>query len=125
MSYLYDEELLLASRFLFLSMAITVIEQDIHHIRQGPFKIKGPYLELLMKMNSIALSERKNLREAMRSKNIRVIRLSANETFSSFLFLCQEREETRKYFIPAIRKKVEKIMQELIQKGLDFVEVNS
>lgn len=125
MRYLNDEELQLASRFLFLSMAIVVIKQDIHYIQQGPFKIKEPYLDLLMKMNSIAINERKKLRMLMKGKNIKVIQLNKNEMFTSFLFLCQGHEEKRNYFNPVIRKKVEKIIQELIKKGLDFVEVNS
>lgn len=121
----YYKDLQLASRFLFLSMTIVVIEQDIRFIEQGPFKIKTPYLDLLMKMNSIALNERKELQKIMKSKNIQVIKHNQNKTFSSFLFLCQGREEIRNYFNPAIRKKVEKIIQELIRKSVDHVEVNS
>src|SRR5690625_452323 len=98
MRYLNDEELQLASRFLFLSMAIVVIEQDIHYIQQGPFKIKEPYLDLFMRMNSIAINERKKLRKLMRSKSIQVVKLDQGKTFSSFLFLCQGREEKRNYF---------------------------
>src|SRR5690625_370006 len=116
MRYLKDEELQLASRFLFLSMAIVVIEQDIHYIKQGPIKIKEAYLDLLMRMNSIARDERKRLRSLMNSKNIQVDKLKQSKTFSSFLFLCQGREEKRNYFNPAIRKKVEAIIHELIQK---------
>ena len=124
MRYLNDEELQLASRFLFLSMAIIVIEQDILHIQQGPFKIKKPYFDLLTRMISIATNERKNLRINMQNKNMKVIMLNKNKSFTSFLFLCQRREEERNYFNPVIRKKVKLIIQELIHKSLNFVEVN-
>jgi len=125
MRYLNDEELQLASRFLFLSMAIKVIEQDIYYTQQGPFKIKEPYLELFTKMNSIAINERRSLQKLMKSKNIKVVCINKNKTFSSFLFLCKGREEKRNYFNPAIRKKVENIIKELIKKGLDLVEKTS
>lgn len=118
MRYLNDEELQLASRFLFLSMAIVVIQQDIQTIRQGTFKIKEPYIELLEKMNTEAANERRKLRKKMKDKKIRVVTLSQNDSFSSYLFLCRGREEKRNYFNPAIRKKVETIMQELMQKAL-------
>jgi len=118
MRYLNKDELQIASRFLFLSMAIVVIEQDMKHIQKGGFKIKEPYTELLEKMASNATDERRQLRKTMKDKKINVVTLNKNESFSSFLFLCQGREEKRNYFNPAIRKKVEAIIQELMVKAL-------
>ncbi|WP_430787759.1 hypothetical protein VBD025_17305 [Virgibacillus flavescens] len=118
MRYLNEEELQTATRFLFLSMAIVVIQQDIQHVQQGAFKIKEPYIALLEKMISEALEERRKLRQTMHKNNIKVVTLNKNDSFSSFLFLCQNREEKRNYFNPAIRKKVESIVQELMHKAL-------
>ncbi|ALX48681.1 hypothetical protein [Lentibacillus amyloliquefaciens] len=118
MRYLNDEELQPASRFLFLSMAIVVIQQDLQTIEQGRFKIKEPYTKLLEKMHSDAVNERKELRKTMRDKKIQVMALNKNDSFSSYLFLCRGREEKRNYFNPAIRKKVEAIIQELMRKAL-------
>ncbi|MFD1361011.1 hypothetical protein [Lentibacillus salinarum] len=118
MRYLTDEELQLASRFLFLSMAMVVIQQDLQHIRQGTFKIKEPYINLLEKMDTEAASERRELRKMMKDKKIQVVTLNKNDSFSSYLFLCRGREEKRNYFNPAIRKKVETIIDELMQKAL-------
>lgn len=118
MRYLTDEELQVATRFLFLSMAMVVIKQDMQHIRTGAFKIKGPYTELLEKMESEATDERRQLRKTMADKHLKVITLNTNDSFSSFLFACQGREEKRNYFNPAIRNKVEAIVQELMYKAL-------
>ncbi|HEX6593621.1 MAG TPA: hypothetical protein VF095_03420 [Bacillota bacterium] len=118
MSYLTDEELQVASRFLFLSMAIIVIQLDIRNIQKGAFKIKEPYIELLEKMATTAIAERKRLRNIMESHQMEVVSLNQNDSFSSYLFICQGREEKRNYFNPAIRKKVETIFRELIQKAL-------
>lgn len=120
MRYLTDEELNLASRFLFLSMALIVIKQDIEQIKNGTFKIKKPYLELLEKMNSTAILERRQLRKEMKDKSMQVVLLNKNDSFSSYLFTCKGREERRNYFNPAIRKKVEVIIQELIHKVLAY-----
>lgn len=116
MRYLSDEKIKLAAHFLFLSMGITVIRQDIEHIKQGSFKIKEPYLELLEKMISEALDERKQIRVEMKNKDVKVKTISKDEFFSSFLFYSQGWEERRTYFNPAIRKKVEVIIRELIKK---------
>lgn len=114
MRYLTDEELRIATRFLFLSMAIVVIQQDIQHIQKGAFKIKEPYIQLLEKMNANALSERRQLRTEMENKKLRVMLINKNDSFSSYLFLCRGKEEKRNYFNPAIRKKVEEIVQEIM-----------
>ncbi|GAB4073931.1 hypothetical protein GCM10028778_14340 [Barrientosiimonas marina] len=117
MRYLSDEELQLASRFLFLSMAMVVIQQDKQHIQKGTFKIKEPYLNLLEKMTAEATDERRELRRRMRDKNIDVVTLAKNDSFSSYLFLCRGSEEKHNYFNPAIRKKVQAIIEELMEKA--------
>lgn len=122
MRYLQSEELQIATRFLFLSMAIVVIQQDVKHIQKGAFKIKEPYIHMLEMMISEATKERKQLRQKMEKKQLKVVTLHKNDSFSSFLFLCQGREEKRNYFNPAIRKKVEVIVQELMQKVLPPVQ---
>ncbi|PAV29267.1 hypothetical protein CIL05_12795 [Virgibacillus profundi] len=117
MRYLSDEELQVASRFLFLSMAIVVINQDIQFVKTGPFKIKDLYIELLEKMAAEGVKERRHLRKTMENKKISVVTLNKNDSFSSYLFLCQGREEKRNYFNPAIRNKVETILQELLKQA--------
>lgn len=116
MRYLTEEELQIATRFLFLSMAIVVFEQDIKHVQNGAFKIKDPYLDLLDHMISEATNERRHLRKIMKDQKIQVVSLGKNDTFSSYLFVCQGREEKRNYFNPAIRNKVKSIIQEFVQK---------
>src|SRR5690625_6931723 len=69
-------------------------------------------------MRAEATIERRQLRKTMEDKKIKVVSLHKNESFSSFLFLCQGREEKRNYFNPAIRKKVEAIIRELMSKAL-------
>lgn len=114
MRYLNKEELKIATRFLYLSMAIKVIEQDLEHVSSGPFKIKEPYLALLNKMLYLAMSERKNLRFKMREQAIKVVHLNKNDSFSTYSFIAGKREETRNYFNPAIRKQVVLIFEEVM-----------
>ncbi|WP_053220404.1 hypothetical protein [Virgibacillus senegalensis] len=117
MRYLSEEQLSVASRFLFLSMAIVVIQKDLQNIQTGSFKIKEPFTDLLEKMEQEAVAERRQLRSRMAKEKLQVVSLNKNDSFSSFLFICQGREEKRNYFNPAIRKKVENILRELIQKA--------
>ncbi|WP_028781986.1 hypothetical protein [Thalassobacillus devorans] len=118
MRYLKEEELEVTSRYLFLSMALVVIQQDRRHIEKGQFKIKEHYLELLGKMEYEARTERRELRARMDREKLQVVQISKNDSFTSFLFLAHGYEEKRNYFNPAIRKKVENILYELMQKAL-------
>lgn len=122
MRFLTEEEYSIASRFLFLSMAIVVIRQDIELIKHSAFKIKEPYVELLKKMESQTLDERRELRSVMKKQKIDVVNLNKNDSFSSFLFLCQGREEKRNFFNPSIRKKVELIIREHLLKALSELQ---
>lgn len=118
MRYLTIEEYQLASRFLFLSMAITVIQRDLAIIERGAgLKIKEPYLVLLKKMENEAMLERQQLRKYMFDQKLKVVPLERNDTFTAYLFICQNKEEQRNYFNPAIRKKVEHILEELMLKS--------
>lgn len=116
MRYLTESEYALGSRFLFLSMAITVIQKDLTTIEKQSFlKIKEPYLDLLREMERRALLERQQLRKYMHKQQLKVIALEKNDTFSAYLFICQGREERRNYFNPAIRKKVEQVIRQLME----------
>ncbi|WP_440896219.1 hypothetical protein ACS127_17115 [Amphibacillus sp. Q70] len=118
MRYLTENEYTLVSRFLFLSMAITVIEKDRVVIENGAgLKIKEPYLALLKRMEQEALLERQQLRKYMYDQKLKVVALERNDTFTAYLFICQNREEKRNFFNPAIRKKVEHILAELMSKS--------
>ncbi|TFB22065.1 hypothetical protein E3U55_07120 [Filobacillus milosensis] len=118
MRYLKDEEFEITSRFLFLSMAIIVLEKDIKQIETGAFKIKEPYLKLLRHMEQLAKNERKSLRAKMRKGQMDVVFVQKNDTFSTYLFIARGYEEERRYFNPAVRKKVEMLYQELMVEAL-------
>ncbi|MBR7554973.1 hypothetical protein ACFFJI_08465 [Allobacillus sp. GCM10007491] len=117
MRYLSKEEHHTASRYLFLSMAIIVVEKDIQFVESGPFKIKEPYLELLRKMEHRARIERRQLRKKMRDMNVEVVFLQKDDSFSTYLFMARGYEEERRYFNPAVRKKVEQILYELMRQA--------
>lgn len=118
MRYLQENDSRVALRFLFLSMAMVVIEQDMKHVKAGPFKIKEHFRQLLESMLFIAADERKQLRKIMMQKSMQVVRLHKNDSFTTYLLVCNGLEEKRNFFNPAIRKKVEEILLELMQKAL-------
>jgi hypothetical protein len=116
MRCLSESEYRLGSRFLFLSMAIVVLQQDIQIIEKGKHKIKAYLLQTLHAVEKAALEERRQLRSELRARNMQIVTAEKNDAFTTFLFITKECEEKRNYFNPAIRKKVEEILLELTQK---------
>lgn len=122
MRYLTESEWKLASRFLFLSMALLVIQQDLEKIRKfSPFKINEFYLRLLEQMEKLAMDERRHLRKEMNKEKLQVVLDEKNEAFTAYLFICKGKEEKRNYFNPAIRKKVEIIIEELAGRAANIL----
>ncbi|MFP7479643.1 hypothetical protein [Terribacillus saccharophilus] len=117
MRCLSESEYKLGSRFLFLSMAIVVLQQDIRIVEEGKHKIKAHLLHTLQSMEKAALEERRQLRIQLRQHNMQIVTAEKNDAFTTFLFITKECEEKRNYFNPAIRKKVEAILMELTQKA--------
>ncbi|MFP7494820.1 hypothetical protein SFC66_13620 [Terribacillus saccharophilus] len=116
MRCLSESEYKLGSRFLFLSMAIVVLQQDIRIVEKGEHKIKAYLLHNLQSMEKTAMEERRQLRIKLRQQNMKIVTAEKNDTFTTFLFITKECEEKRNYFNPAIRNKVEEILMELTQK---------
>jgi len=118
MRYITEENTEIASRYLFLSMAIVVIKQDMKFHDVGPFKIKEIYLNLLSEMEKAAIKERQQIIRLMKINQLSVLPVAKDDSFSSFLFICQGKEEKKNYYNPALRKKVKKILKELMIKSL-------
>ncbi|PWU68333.1 hypothetical protein [Gracilibacillus dipsosauri] len=118
MRYIGEHEFKIGSRFLFLSMAIQVIQSDIKRLeKHSPFKINEPYLELLHRLEVKATAERRSLKQEMYKERLKVIQTDKDGTFTEYTFICKGKEEKRRYFNPAIRTKVRNILDELIGDG--------
>lgn len=109
----------IAKRFLFLSMAMNVIQLDIKNIQSGNFKIKEPYIDLLEKMHSVATNERRKIKKIMWDKRISVFTLDKNASFSNYKSIVNGKEELITYNNHVIRKNVEEILGELMKESLE------
>ncbi|HEX5519565.1 MAG TPA: hypothetical protein VFX18_03910 [Candidatus Nitrosocosmicus sp.] len=107
----------IAARFLFLNMAIKNLELDLQHIKNGPFKIKEPYLELLEKAYSTAINERGKLKRLMYNKKINIVSTDRNNKFSYYKFSYNGIEEEQTYYNHVIKKNVKEIIEGLIKEG--------
>ncbi|UOQ85706.1 hypothetical protein [Gracilibacillus salinarum] len=113
-----EEEYKIGSRYLFLSMAIQVIQKDLEKLRsQTIFKINEPYIRLLETIEKKAIEERRKLKIRISQEKIAVLETNQTDTFTEYTFYCKGKEEKRNYFKPAIRKKVLVILEEYFEKA--------
>ncbi len=117
--YITDEEFKIASRYLFLSMAIEVIQKDLDTLRNNHiFKINEPYIKLLESIEKKAIEERRELKQQMHRNNLKVLQTDKDDQFTEYTFYAKHKEEKRNYFNPAIRKKVLNILEELMEGAM-------
>ncbi|KAB8126887.1 hypothetical protein F9U64_18880 [Gracilibacillus oryzae] len=118
MRYLDQQDWEIASRYLFVDMTLRTIERDLNVLKQAsPFKITEPYIALLNKLKKVGTAERKKLKNTMHQKKITVTLNEKQDSFTSYLFATKGKQEERNYFNPAIRKKVENILNEWMNQG--------
>ncbi|QGH35118.1 hypothetical protein GI584_14165 [Gracilibacillus salitolerans] len=116
MRYITDEEFKIASSYLFLSMAIEVIQKDLHTLRNNSiFKINEPYIKMLESVEKKAIEERREFKQQMHMNKLSVLLTDKSDQFTEYTYYSKRKEEKRRYFNPAIRKKVLVILEELFK----------
>lgn len=106
--------------FIFLPMAVTVLEQDIETIKKGPFKLKKPYFILLEKTIKIIKHDLRDIKSQLQKKNIKIHKQGRDDIFTQFVFFYNGYEEKHNYFNPRIRNSVEDLMEKYLLKANTF-----
>ncbi|MGP4040209.1 hypothetical protein ACTWP4_10040 [Gracilibacillus sp. D59] len=108
-----DEEFKIACRYLFLSMAIEVIQKDQTTLRNNNiFKISEPYIAFLEPVIRKAVEEIRELKQLTHVNNLKVLQTDRSEQFTEYTFYAKRKEKKRNHFNAAIRKKVLVIIEE-------------
>lgn len=107
MARISSEERDLIENFLFLPMALKVLQQDYESIQVGNFKLKKPYIQLLEHAMTKLQKDLFQIRQEMRKARFQAIKLEADEDFTLFLFICKGFEEQHNYFNMKIKQIVQ------------------
>src|SRR5699024_4800667 len=107
----------IATRYLFVDMAIKNMQLDLQHIQNGPQKIKQPYIVMVEKLISKGMKERRILKKLMYEEKIRVEFQFSQGDFSTYFFYIGNEKRIKTYNRSIIKRNVEEIMMELIKEG--------
>lgn len=100
----------IATRYLFVDMAIKNMQLDLQHVRNGPHKIKQPYIIAIEKMISKGMKERRKLKKLMYDNNINVHFKHTQGDYSTYIFYLDRSRKENTYHNMVIKKNVEEIM---------------
>ncbi|UOQ48115.1 hypothetical protein MUN88_19020 [Gracilibacillus caseinilyticus] len=99
MRYLSNEEFQLGSRYLFLSLAIQVIQKNLEKLRnQSIFKLNEPYVMLLESIEKKAIEERRQSKIRISQEKIDVLETNQTDTFTEYTYFCKGKAEKKKLF---------------------------
>ena len=111
MTRIPDDDRDIFEKAIYLPMVLTVLNRDLTIIDKSPFKLKKPYLELIEETMKAIQRELAGVKRYMKQHQMKVERLSTDDTFTMYLFLYKGYEEHHNYFNPRLRNKSEDLLR--------------
>ncbi|AIM17384.1 MULTISPECIES: hypothetical protein [Neobacillus] len=96
---------------IYLPMVLTILNRDLLVVKNSPFKLKKPYLELIEETLKEIQRELAEAKQYMKKNKLQVIQTKRDDAFTMYMFIYKGYEENHNYFNPRIRNKVQEIME--------------
>ena len=107
-----DKEI--ARKYLITSLTIKNLELDLQYIKNGQFKIKGPYVQLIEGMISKAIQERRMLKQEMYKRRIQVEYKYTQGDFVTYKYLLNGKVEEIPFYKYKLKKDVGEMTRRLM-----------
>lgn len=118
MTRIPEHERNMIEQAIYLPMVITILNRDRGIIKESPFKLPNPYLEMVEEALKTVQKELADVRKYLRKENIKVSELKRDEAFTMYCFIYRGYEEHHNYFNPRLRNKVEELLRHFLYKRL-------
>lgn len=103
----------IAHQYLIIDLTIKNLQLDLQYIKNGQFKIQGPYVQLIEGMISKAINERRKLKQEMFKRKIQVTYLYTQGDFVTYRCLLNGKVEEVPFYKYKLKKDVEEMINEL------------
>lgn len=110
MALIPSEALPYFENMIYLPMIIKILERDRETIEISPFKLKGPYINIVESTLKVVRAELKDTNIYARRKNLKLIKIGKDGTFTDYAFISGGHEETRRYLNVRLRNRTEELM---------------
>ena len=102
---------------IYLPMIITILERDRETIEISPFKLKGPYINIVENTLKLARVKLKETTTYAQNKNLKLIKKGKDGTFTEYLFIHGGHEDTRRYLNVRLRNRTEELISVYFAKN--------
>ena len=123
MPFMPDETVNNFENMIYLPMVIQILERDRGTIEISPFKLKGPYINIVENALKIARLELKESNTYARRKNMKLIKKHKDETFTEYVLIHEGHEHERRYLNVRLRNRTEELIRVYFEKGFLNQEV--
>ena len=104
---------------IYLPMVIQILERDRETIEISPFKLKGPYVNIVEGALKTARTELKTTNIYARNKNLKLIKKGKDSTFTEYVFVIGDNEDIRRYLNVRLRNRTEELINLYFEKGME------
>jgi len=101
----------IALKYLYTDLAIKNMQLDLQHIKNGSFKIKGPYIAMIENMISKAINKRRKLNQLMHKNNIKIEFLHKQGDFVTYKFYLDGFVQEIPFMEQVLKKNVEEVIK--------------
>ncbi|KAA0965812.1 hypothetical protein FQ087_05960 [Sporosarcina sp. ANT_H38] len=110
MSLIPGEALPYFENMIYLPMIIQILERDRETIEISPFKLKGPYINIVERALNAVKSDLKETNNYARRHNMKLIKQGKDSTFTEYLLIHNSYEDKRRYLNVRLRNRTEELM---------------
>ncbi|MDR7001352.1 hypothetical protein [Neobacillus niacini] len=111
MTRIPEEDRNIMEKAIYLPMVLIILNRDLTVVKESPFKLKKPYLELIEETMKEVQRELAEVKQYMKKNKLQVTETKRDDAFTMYLFLYKGYEESHSYFNPRIRNKVQELIE--------------
>ncbi|MFJ7934831.1 hypothetical protein [Sporosarcina sp. NPDC096371] len=123
MPFMLDEVVNHFESMIYLPMVIQILERDRGTIEFSPFKLKGPYINIVENALEMAQSELKESNTYARNKKMKLIKKSKDDMFTEYVLIHGGHEHERRYLNVRLRNRTEELISVYFDKSFINPEV--
>ena len=105
-------------KLIYLPMIINVLERDRETIEISPFKLKGPYINIVENALKIVRAELKDTNIYARNKNLKLNKRGKDDSFTEYAFIHGGYEDIRRYLNIRLRNRTEELINIYFKRGM-------
>ena len=117
-----DDLLVDIERYIYLPILLIVLEKDEKYFEQGPFKLKSPYINMLLSIRKKIEADFIEVKQKLKTKGVKVVRGERDELFTEYYFYIGKFVDKRRYSNVRLKNFSETLLEEYIQNCKPNVE---